>query len=75
MFSQRAKDYRNVLLIHLNINSIQNRFEELKELNAKLKVQLIVLSETKIDKSYPSEQFEMDGYQMFRNDRKKGEED
>ena len=26
-------------------------------------------------KSYPSEQFEMDGYQMFRNDRKKGEED
>ena len=59
-------------MIHLNINSIQNKFDELKLLNRGLKSQVIILSETKIDSSYKSDQFRLQGYQMYRKDRKKG---
>lgn len=51
-------------MIHLNINSIQNKFDELKLLNRGLKSQIIILSEMKIDSSYKSDQFRPQGYQM-----------
>jgi exonuclease III len=66
------KNTREALLIHLNINSIQNKFEELKILNDQLKSHIIFISETKNDKSYPNSQFSMAGYIMYRLDRKKG---
>ena len=62
----------NLLLIHLNINSIQNKFDDLKILNSELRSQIIVLSETKIDSTFKNEQFQLQGYNMYRRDRKKG---
>ena len=61
-----------MLICHQNINSIQNKIEDLKELNKSLRAQIIFVSETKIDSTYPDEQFKMEGYKMFREDRKKG---
>ena len=61
-----------ILLIHLNINSLQNKFEELKGINDQLKSHIIFISETKIDKSYPNDQFKLPGYHMYRRERKKG---
>ena len=70
---EQRKSYKHdLLMIHLNINSIQNKFDELKLLNRGLKSQVIILSETKIDSSYKSDQFRLEGYQMYRKDRKKG---
>ena len=69
---ERKKNYSDLLLVHLNINSIQNKFEELKLLNKELKSQLIFLTETKIDSTYPDEQFALQGYNIYRKDRKKG---
>ena len=43
--------------MHLNINSIQNKFEDLTILNRSLKGQILVISETKINRSYPDSQF------------------
>ena len=51
---------------------MQNKFDELKLLNNKLKSQIIFLSETKIDKSNSNNQFTLTGYTMHRKDRKKG---
>ena len=72
LMTHRNKNASDILLSHLNINSIQNKFEELKLLNNKLKSQIIVITETKIDESYPNAQFQLNGYEMYRKDRKKG---
>ena len=72
ILAERKNNSSSAFIMHLNINSIQNKFEELKQLNDCLKAHVIVLSETKIDSSYPSSQFSLSGYNMFRKDRKKG---
>lgn len=58
--------------MHLNINSTQNKFEELKKLKDALKAHILVVTETKIDSSYPNNQFNLNGYHMYRKDRVKG---
>ena len=65
----KAKD---AFLCHLNINSIQNKFEELVDTIKKLNAHIIFISETKIDSTYPDSQFNIPGYSLYRNDRKKG---
>ena len=37
-----------------------------------LRAQVVFLKETKTDKSYPNSQFSVEGYNMYRKDRKKG---
>ena len=68
----RQKDCRKLLLFHLNVNSIQNKFEEVKILVNELKAQVVFLTETKIDSSYPNTQFQIDGFNFYRQDRRKG---
>ena len=58
--------------MHLNINGLQNKYDKLKLLNDTLKAHIIVISETKIDRSHPNSQFNIPGYYMYRKDRKKG---
>ena len=70
--SRRKEKPSEVLLIHLNINSLQNKFEELKSISDEAKPHIIFISETKIDGSYPNDQFNLPGYYMYRRDRKKG---
>ena len=53
LINERKGNGSEFLVIHLNVNSIQNKFE-LKVLNRQLKAHVIFLSETKIDGSYPS---------------------
>ena len=68
---ERRNNSNRVLVAHLNIYSVQNKFEELKMLNDSLKAHVLAISETKIDRSYPNSQFSLHGYQMYRKDRKK----
>ena len=56
---ERKQQPNEALLIHLNINSLQNKFEELKS-------HIIFITETKIDKSYPNDQFKLLGYHLYR---------
>ncbi|CAH3117207.1 unnamed protein product, partial [Porites lobata] len=60
------------LLFHLNINSLQSKFDELKVINSELKAGIIVLTETKIDSSYTNAQFSLPNYTIYRQDRAKG---
>ena len=57
---------------HLNINSVQNKFEELNGIIKTIRAHIMFVSETKIDASYPNAQFTIPGYSLYRNDRKKG---
>ena len=63
---------KELLMCHININSIQNKFEELQDIIQKEKAQVMIVSESKIDSSYPDSQFHVPGYSLHRNDRTKG---
>ena len=56
----------------MNVNSLQNKVEEVGSLIKESKAQVVFLTETKIDCTYPDSQFAQNGYSIYRNDRKKG---
>ena len=78
MFSDAKKAFRNVRISninrlifgHLNFNSLRNKFDLLCE---QIKGSIdIVISETKLDESFPQGQFLIDGFHSpFRFDRNK----
>ena len=55
---------------HLSINSVRNKFSSLQQtvLN---KTDILLLSETKIDDSFPNSQFYAEGFKMYCKDRTK----
>ena len=58
-----------VILGNLNINSLPNKFEQLKETVLKY-VDVLVLTETKLDDSFPQAQFLVEGFsEPYRYDR------
>ena len=60
---------RKILIGHLNINSVRNKFSSLKEIVEK-NLDIFMISETKIGNSYPSEQFMLNGFSKpYRLDR------
>ena len=65
----RVKHLNKILIGHLNINSIRNKFDELVVILNNT-IDILVISETKIDDSFPTNQFMIPGYQKpFRLDR------
>ena len=68
------KDLRNrnahkIIIGHLNINSVRNKFKTLQEKIEK-NIDIFLISETKINGSFPTEQFILEGFQKpFRLDR------
>ena len=65
----KRKNSDRVIIGHININFIENKFEALVAL-VKNKVDIIMITETKIDDSFPKNQFLMEGYSTpFRLDR------
>ena len=52
----------------MNVNSVRNKFSFIAEI-VKDNIDVLLISETKIDSSYPSEQFTIDNYIIFRTDR------
>ena len=50
---------KNLFYGYLNVNSIRN----------KITFDIFLISETKIDDSFPSAQFQIEGYKSFRKDR------
>ena len=58
-----------LILGHLNINSIQNKFEALKFIIGN-NIDILLISETKLDDSFPSAQFLIKGFSApYRFDR------
>ena len=66
----KVRNINRLLIGHLNINSIRNKFEPLKHI-IKGNMDIMVVTETKIDDSFPKQEFEIEGYTSFRRDRNK----
>ena len=62
------KHVNKLIIAHLNINSLRNKFEFLEEL-IRGKVDILMISEIKIDESFPLGQFKINGFNApFRLD-------
>ena len=63
---------RNPLIGYLDINSIRIKISDIREVFGKLQLGCFILSETKIDKRFPSAQFNIHDYEIRnRRDRDK----
>ena len=65
----RIKHVNKLIIAHLNINSLRNKFEFLVEF-IRGKVDILMISETTVDESFPLGQFKVNGFNApFRLDR------
>ena len=64
----KLENQKNITISHLNVNSLRNKFISTEEL-IKSKLDIFLVSETKIDHSFPNQQFSIDGYKIYRRDR------
>ena len=64
----RIKNPKQLINAHLNINSLRNKFDQLKIL-----VQdILMVTESKLDDTFPDSQFHIPGYKVpFPKDRNK----
>ena len=59
-----------VLIVHIDINSICNNFDMITSMVIKDNIGILMISETKLDSSFPQTQFRIGGYAPpFRYDR------
>ena len=65
--TQRINHSDTIIIGHLNINSIRNKFEMIAETITNFDI--FVISESKIDSSFPNAQFKINKYKLFRYDR------
>ena len=64
----RLKNSNRLIIAQLNINSLRNKFDFLVQIMSN-NVDLLLVSETKVDSSFPNAQFHIAGYTMYRRDR------
>jgi len=65
----KKKNYKRFVFSHLNINSLRYKIGEIKEVLSNGYTDILCLSETKIDDSFPNAQFDVKGFTMHRMDR------
>ena len=61
---------KNVILGNLNVNFLRNKIEAVEEL-MRNNIDISLFSETKLDETFPNQQFKISGYKMLRRDRNK----
>ena len=64
---QKIEHAENTRICHLNIHSIRNKFDTLDEFVKAFDICLI--SESKLDNTFPINQLSIRGYKVFRRDR------
>ena len=64
----RFKCPKNLVMSHLNINSLGNKFESIKPIISP-NFDIVLVSETKLDEPFQNNQFSISSYRMFRKDR------
>ena len=57
----KIKNINKIILAQLNLNSIRNKFEQLNAIIQK-NIDVLVINETKIDTSFPTVQFNIEGF-------------
>ena len=66
---RRQKHPKNLIISHVNINSVRNKFEYVYDLLSKGLIDVLCITETKLDDSFSSILFACQGYKCYRKDR------
>ena len=61
LYKIRSENPSNILISYININSIRNKMQNLSTL-LQNKVDILAIAETKLDESFPTSQFMLEGY-------------
>ena len=70
--NDRLKFLNNPPIAYLNINTFRDRVIDLEEILKDLPLDYLVISETKLDETFPNAQFKLIGYEVRkRRDRHK----
>ena len=65
----KLSNINRLVIGHLNINSLRNKFESLKMLIMG-NIDILVITESKLDETFPTQQFSIEGYFLpYRVDR------
>ena len=64
----RLKNTKRLTIAQLNINSLRNKFDSLVRMLHNI-LDILLISETKIDSSFPTAQFQIEGYTTYSLDR------
>ena len=65
----RINNVGNIVIAHLNINSLRNKFYSLVQLISN-NIDILVIGETKLDNTFPEKQFLITGFKKpYRRDR------
>ena len=59
----RNKNKHNPFIAYLNVNSFRHKIHDVRNLISEIEPEVITISETKIDGTFPDAQFIIDGYQ------------
>ena len=65
----KAFNKRGLHLIHLNINSLLSKIDELREIARKTRATVIGITESKLDGSVLDGEINIDGYELVRSDQ------
>ena len=67
----KQANLNNPFISHLNLNSLRYKIINIREVLCKAQLEIIALSETKLNSEFPDAQFKIDGYHfpLFRKDR------
>ena len=68
--NSQQRNLNCLLLTQININSLRNKFNQSVS-SIKNNIDILMISETKIDNSFPKMQFHIEGYCIYRLDRNK----
>ena len=64
LINLRKECPNNPIISYLNINSLGNKIDQLRDICKKASVDILCIDETKIDSSFPDSQFYIEGYQF-----------
>lgn len=66
----RKKHWANLKIGHINANGIAGfKFHEIKRWLLSGRLDILIISETKLDRTFPNSQFYIQGFCMSSNDR------
>ena len=58
----KCENPQNPIILYYNINSLQNKLTDIKEIVSKSLPNILVIPETKLDYSFPNKQFLLENY-------------
>ena len=69
MLHFRNQNAKNLIVGHLNINGLRNKFFEVNDMLSQSLLDMFFISETKLDISFPNALFRVPGFKHYRADR------